>query len=114
MKSSLEPISSELDLRAFEGQVVGKAVQKLVGRAYMDPLLQSRLGLRGTVTFSSHTNLGTSNDDPISEPMEHAPLGRGDTGAAASASGSNPPAAPKPPATPKPRRKARGKGNRAD
>ncbi|KAF3768287.1 hypothetical protein M406DRAFT_272859, partial [Cryphonectria parasitica EP155] len=72
----------------------------------MDPLLQSSLGLQGTVTFESHTNLGTPDDDPISEPMGQMSLGTGRAGASASA--------PKPPAAPKARRRARGKGNLAD
>ncbi|PNY19708.1 Uncharacterized protein TCAP_07480 [Tolypocladium capitatum] len=107
VKSLLKPISSELGLRDFERDVVENAVQKLVDGAYMDPLLRRSLGLQGTVTFESHTNLGTADDDPISEPMEHMSIGRGGAGAAASAS------APKP-AAPKVRRRARGKGNRAD
>ncbi|XP_044718710.1 kinase [Hirsutella rhossiliensis] len=89
VKSLLKPISSELGLRDFERDVVENAVQKLVDRAYTDPLLRSSLGLQGTVTFESHTNLGS-------------------TGPTEPASG------PKPPAAPKARRRARGKGNRAD
>ncbi|KAH7012653.1 uncharacterized protein B0I36DRAFT_369779 [Microdochium trichocladiopsis] len=110
VRSLLKPISSELGLRDFERDVIENAVQKLVDRAYMDPLLRSSLGLQGTVTFESHTNLGTTDDDPISEPLEHMSLGRGGADAAASASAS----APKPPGAPKARRRARGKGNRAD
>ena len=97
-------------LRGFECNVVENAVQKLVDRAYMDPLLRSSLGLQGTVTFESHTNLGTTNDDPISEPMGPMSLGEREAGAAVSTSASG----PKPPAAPKARRRARGKGNRAD
>ncbi|KND86166.1 hypothetical protein TOPH_09209 [Tolypocladium ophioglossoides CBS 100239] len=99
VKSVLKPISSEVGLREFEQNVVEYAVQKLVARAYSDPLLRSRLGLRGTVTFESHTNLGTT--DPISKPMENMSLAA-------------PASAPRTPAAPKARRKARGKGNRAD
>ncbi|KAJ6437118.1 LOW QUALITY PROTEIN: Major facilitator superfamily domain, general substrate transporter [Purpureocillium lavendulum] len=107
VKSLLKPISSELGLRDFERDVVENAVQKLVDGAYMDPLLRRSLGLQGTVTFESHTNLGATDDDPISEPMEQMSLGRGGAGAAASASAAKPVA-------PKVRRRARGKGNRAD
>ncbi|OAQ58949.1 serine threonine protein kinase [Pochonia chlamydosporia 170] len=107
VKSLLKPISSELGLRDFERDVVENAVQKLVDRAHTDPLLRSTLGIQGTVTFESHTNLGTT-EDLISEPMEHMSLG-----------GDNPVAtaqgfAPKQAAAPKARRRARGKGNRAD
>ncbi|KJZ69734.1 hypothetical protein HIM_10874 [Hirsutella minnesotensis 3608] len=107
VESLLKPISSELGLRDFERDVVENAVQKLVDRAYTDPLLRSSLGLQGTVTFESHTNLGTTND-PISEPMGNMSLGRGSAGPAATTS------ALKPPSAPKSRRRARGKGNRAD
>ncbi|KND87652.1 hypothetical protein TOPH_07728, partial [Tolypocladium ophioglossoides CBS 100239] len=79
VKSLLKPITCELGLRAFERDVVENAVQKLVDRAYMDPLLRSSLGLQGTETFESHTNLGTT-DDPISEPLEHMSLGSGSAG----------------------------------
>lgn len=107
VKSLIKPISSELGLRYFEHNVVENAVQKLVDGAYMDPLLRCRLGLRGTVRFESHTNLGTTDDDPTSEPLENMSLDSGDSGAVASASALQPTA-------PKVRRRARGKGNRAD
>ena len=104
VKSVLRPITSELDLRFFERDVVENAVQKLVDRAYTDPVLRSSLGLRGSITFESHTNLG----DEVIESLEQTSLGEGNTGAAGSAS------APKPMMASKARRKARGKGNRAD
>ncbi|KJZ70625.1 hypothetical protein HIM_09980 [Hirsutella minnesotensis 3608] len=85
VESLLKPISSEL------GSGISSAT----------------LGLQGTVTFESHTNLGTTND-PISAPMGNMSLGRGSAGPAATTS------APKPPSAPKSRRRARGKGNRAD
>jgi hypothetical protein len=59
----LKPISNELGLRDFERDAVENAVQKLVDRAYIDPLLRANLGLQGTVTFESHMNLGTTDDD---------------------------------------------------
>ncbi|KAF5136461.1 hypothetical protein E5D57_000223 [Metarhizium anisopliae] len=107
VKSLLKPISSELGLRDFERDVVENAVQKLVDRAHTDPSLRNSLGLQGTVTFESHTNLGTT-DDAISAPMEHMSLGRDGADAAVQVP------APKPPPAPKARRRARGKGNRAD
>ncbi len=63
VRSLLKPISSELGPRDFERDVVENAVQKLVDQAYMDPLLRANLGLQGTVTFESHRNLGTTDDD---------------------------------------------------
>ena len=107
VKSVLQPISSELGLRYFERDVVENAVQKLVDRTYTDPILRSIFGLRGSVTFESHTNLGPTNDKAI-ESLEQMSLDSGDTGPAGSAS------APKPMAASKARRKARGKGSRAD
>jgi hypothetical protein len=71
MKSLLKPISTELALRNFECDVVENAVHKLVDKAYKVLLLRSSLGFQGTVTFKRHTNLGTADDDPISEPTEH-------------------------------------------
>ncbi|PHH93273.1 hypothetical protein CDD83_8784 [Cordyceps sp. RAO-2017] len=98
VKSLLKPISSELGLRDFEHDVVENAVQKLVEWAYKDPLLRSRLGLKGTVTFESHLNLSLNDD--ISESMEQLSLGRDGPAGPAST--------PKP--DPRPRRRARGKG----
>ncbi|KAK8924884.1 hypothetical protein H634G_06071 [Metarhizium anisopliae BRIP 53293] len=107
LRSLLKPISSEAGLRNFKFYVVENAVKRLVDQANTDPLLRSSLGIQGTVTFKSHTNLGTTND-LISEPTEHVPLDGDDTGA--TAQGSAPEQAP----ARKSRRKARGKGNRAD
>ncbi|KAF4122167.1 hypothetical protein GMORB2_7760 [Geosmithia morbida] len=99
VKDSLEPISSELGLRYFEHQAVEYAVRRLVNQAYTDPQLRSHLGLLGTVTFESHTNLG----DTISAHMEG--LSPGDGAPAARPSSGQPP---------RNRRRARGKGNLAD
>ncbi|KAM0271972.1 hypothetical protein ACHAQH_008858 [Verticillium albo-atrum] len=104
VRSLLNPVSSEVGLRDFERNVVENSVQKLVDEAYKDVRLRTSLGLQGTVTFESHTNLG-GTDEPISAPMEHMSISEGHTGAATSA--------PRPPA-PKSRRRARGKGGPAD
>ncbi|KAF6821137.1 hypothetical protein CPLU01_12564 [Colletotrichum plurivorum] len=102
--SLVSPISSEIGLRNFERDTVENAVQKLIDEAYKNPQLRNDLGLRGTVTFESHTNLGET-DDTLSEHMDRMSIERDDTGQQASAS--------RPPSR-KPRRRARGKGNRAD
>lgn len=102
----LKPISSELGLRDFERDVVENPVQKMVDEAYMDPLVRSGLDLQGTVTFESHANLGATDEAIVSQSMEHMSLGMSDASAVA--------LTPNPPAGPKGRRKARGKGNRAD
>ncbi|KAK0369161.1 hypothetical protein CLIM01_13478 [Colletotrichum limetticola] len=107
LKSLFSPISSETslwDLRNFQRDTVENAVQKLVDKAYSDTQLQSGIGLRGTVTFESHANLGQT-DEALSAHMEQMSIERDGTDAAAIIS--------KLPSR-KPRRRARGKGNRAD
>ncbi|KAF6782060.1 hypothetical protein CSOJ01_16035, partial [Colletotrichum sojae] len=100
----LSPISSEIGLRNFERDTVENTVQKLIDEAYKNPRLRDDLGLQGTVTFESHTNLGET-DDSLSEHLDRMSIERDDTGQPASASTSP---------SRKPRRRARGKGNRAD
>ncbi|KAK2468737.1 hypothetical protein H9L39_19664 [Fusarium oxysporum f. sp. albedinis] len=96
VRSLLRPISSEIGLRNSERDVVENAVQKLVDAIYNDSLLRNHLGLDETVTFGSHTNLGVT-DDSLTELMEPVSIG------------SRPPSR-----MTRKRRKARGKGNRAD
>ncbi|KAK8115619.1 hypothetical protein PG984_012121 [Apiospora sp. TS-2023a] len=96
--SLLNPISSEAGLRDFERDTVENAVRKLFTEAYHDPQLRSDFGLQGNISFESHTNLGS---DTLSEPMERISIRDKSTAAQ--------PAAPA-----KTRRRARGKGNRAD
>ncbi|KAH8759304.1 hypothetical protein F5883DRAFT_426690, partial [Diaporthe sp. PMI_573] len=100
VRSLIRPISSEHGLRYFERDTVENAVQKLVDTVYENPLLRDSLGLRGTVTFESHTNLGPL-DGNLSEPLESMSL-IGDSAGDAAAR--------------KARRtaKGKGKGNRAD
>ncbi|KAH7201282.1 hypothetical protein DER44DRAFT_783735 [Fusarium oxysporum] len=95
VESLLHPISSEIDLRNSERDVVENAVQKLVDATYADLTLRSHLGLNGTLTFESHTNLGIA-DESLSESMDQVSLSS------------------RPSARTSRRRKARGKGNRAD
>ncbi|KAJ4179572.1 hypothetical protein NW767_014584 [Fusarium falciforme] len=96
VRSLLQPVSSEIGLRYGERDVVENAVQKLVDATYKDSSLRRHLGLDGTVTFESHTNLGIT-DDSLSESMEQVSISSG------------PSSRPT-----RRRRKARGKGNRAD
>jgi hypothetical protein len=72
VRSLITPISSEHGLRYYEHDTVENAVQKLVDAVYENPVLRASVGLRGTVTFESHTNLGTI-DSSLSEPSESAP-----------------------------------------
>lgn len=106
VRSLITPISSEHGLRYYERDTVENAVQKLVDAVYENPVLQASVGLRGTVTFESHTNLGTI-DSSLSEPSGFAPPSGASAGEAALA----------PPAADRKRRhvaKGKGKGNRAD
>ncbi|KAH8878691.1 hypothetical protein GQ53DRAFT_756531 [Thozetella sp. PMI_491] len=100
VRSLTRPISSEHGLRYFERDTVENAVQKLVDAVYENPLLRDNLGLRGTVTFESHTNLGPLEDN-LSESLETMALGGDSAGGTAGR---------------KARRtaKGKGKGNRAD
>ncbi|KAM0185932.1 hypothetical protein ACHAPI_011970 [Fusarium lateritium] len=69
VRSLLSPISSEIGLRNSERDTVENAVQKLVEAAYENTSVRKRLGLRGTVTFESHTNLGDS-EYSLTESLE--------------------------------------------
>ncbi|KAK7393878.1 hypothetical protein QQX98_013339 [Neonectria punicea] len=105
-REEAEELSSELGLRNSQRDVVENAVQKLVGETYNDLSLRSRLGLHGTITFESHTNLGNA-DESLSESMEQMSIGTDGSGATTTQ-------LPRPPNRAAHRRKARGKGNRAD
>ncbi|RSL80707.1 hypothetical protein CEP52_017335, partial [Fusarium oligoseptatum] len=96
VRSLLRPVSSEIGLRNSERDVVGNAVQKLMDATYNDSSLRRHLGLDGTVTFESHTNLGVT-DNSLSESMEQVSISSGPSSRST-----------------RRRRKARGKGNRAD
>ncbi len=76
--SLINPISSEIGLRHFERDTIENAVQKLVDQAYADSKLRASLGLRGSVTFESHTNLGDAASivSDISESIEHMSIVR--------------------------------------
>ena len=110
MRSLITPISSEHGLRYYERDTVENAVQKLVDAVYENPVLRASVGLRGTVTFESYTNLGTI-DSSLSEPSEFAPP----SGASAEEAALAPPAADrKRRHVAKGNGKGKGKGNRAD
>jgi len=67
----LKPISRETGLRNLEHNVVENAVQKLVDGVYNDLFQRTNLGLRGTATLESYTNLGKTANDPITELVIH-------------------------------------------
>ena len=58
VRSLMNPISGELELRSFARDVVENAVQKLIEEVNKDEKLRERLNLRGKIRFESHTNLG--------------------------------------------------------
>ncbi|KAG5978277.1 hypothetical protein E4U55_006302 [Claviceps digitariae] len=94
VRSSLRPVTSEIDLRSGEEAVVENAVLRLMDATYKDIILREHLKLDGAVTFENHTNLG------VSSYSTSKTTGQGASGSQASRSGK--------------RRRARGKGNRAD
>jgi hypothetical protein len=106
VKSLLHPVSSELGLRSSQRDAVENAVQKLVDETHNDPSLRSHLGIHGTITFESHTNLGNA-DESLPESMEQLSIGTDGSEAATTQR-------PRPPKAASHRRRARGKGNRAD
>ncbi|GKT51790.1 uncharacterized protein ColSpa_11971 [Colletotrichum spaethianum] len=55
-------ISSEIRLRNYERDTVENLVRKLVDKAYNNLQIRTDLGLLGTMTFKSHTNLSKTND----------------------------------------------------
>ncbi|KAI5455809.1 hypothetical protein BGZ63DRAFT_368436, partial [Mariannaea sp. PMI_226] len=73
VRSLLRPVSSEIGLRNGDRDVMENTVQKLMDATYNDSLPRSHLGLDGTVTFESQTNLGIT-DDSISESMEQVSI----------------------------------------
>ncbi|KAI8954159.1 hypothetical protein F4801DRAFT_534524 [Xylaria longipes] len=104
--SLISPITSETGLRHFERDTVENAVQKLVDEAYNDEQLRVRLGIQGSVTFESHTNLGDTVD-AVSESIEHMTMAEN------SVTNATTPAPKRP--RPKAHRKARrGKNGPAD
>jgi hypothetical protein len=79
-RRNLEPITSEVDLSSYERDVVENPVRQLIEAVYNDKKLRKVLGMKGPVSFESHTNLGVSIMDgsveeaiaqmSISEPAE--------------------------------------------
>lgn len=95
VRSLLRPISNEIGLRDGERDVVENAVQKLMDATFRDAILRENLGLDGTVTFESYTNLGVTGDS-LSESLEQVSISSRSSDRTRRC------------------RKARGKGNRVD
>ncbi|EER40495.1 conserved hypothetical protein [Histoplasma capsulatum H143] len=58
VRQCIAPITSEWDLRYYERGTVENQVQDIVDKITKDKALRDAFGLRGPITFESHTNLG--------------------------------------------------------
>ncbi|KAF2241424.1 hypothetical protein BU26DRAFT_525246 [Trematosphaeria pertusa] len=76
VRDIIRPVSSECGLRYFEHDTVELAVEKLIVAVNDNELLRDRLGLRGTVTFESHTNFG-NNETNLSKSLQNMSLSEG-------------------------------------
>jgi hypothetical protein len=120
VQSLIAPITGEVPLRYQERYTVENAVQRLMDAVYEDEALRTKLQLKGSITFESHTNLGQTNQSSIPESMEQIDtdednrddLDRGTKRRRKEKDTSNSQQQIQPSATKV--RRARGKGNRAD
>ncbi|OJD23105.1 hypothetical protein ACJ73_05537 [Blastomyces percursus] len=71
----ITPITSESDLRYYEREAVENQVRKIVDRITEDETPREAFGLRGSITFESHTNLGRV--EKLSINPETAPSAKG-------------------------------------
>ncbi|KAH7016614.1 hypothetical protein B0J12DRAFT_722451 [Macrophomina phaseolina] len=69
VRTNLKRISSEDGVRKFAQDTVENAVQTLLEEVYKDERLRKKLGLHGTVTFESHTNVGPVDEELVDEAM---------------------------------------------
>ncbi|EEH41454.1 hypothetical protein PAAG_03017 [Paracoccidioides lutzii Pb01] len=67
IRQLITPITSEWDLRYFERDTVENQVRIIVDRITENEVLREALGLRGSVTFESHTNMGHPEENSLSE-----------------------------------------------
>ncbi|OJD20539.1 hypothetical protein ACJ73_08125 [Blastomyces percursus] len=58
VRQLISPISSEWDLRYYEREKVENQVRAIMYRIYENDELKMAFGLRGSITFESHANLG--------------------------------------------------------
>ncbi|PVH91236.1 hypothetical protein DM02DRAFT_664211 [Periconia macrospinosa] len=71
VRSHIDPIDSEDKLRDFAREAAEKLVQMFVAEVVKDSNLRMKLGLRGRMSFQSHTNLRHSSDTKVTEAMQH-------------------------------------------
>ncbi|EEQ92681.1 uncharacterized protein BDCG_07801 [Blastomyces dermatitidis ER-3] len=67
----LSPITAESDLRYYERETVENQVRNIVDRITEDVSLKEAFGLRGSITFDSHTNVGRPQESSLSEGGEN-------------------------------------------
>ncbi|OJD10479.1 hypothetical protein AJ78_08529, partial [Emergomyces pasteurianus Ep9510] len=60
VRQLISPISSEWDLQYYERETVENQVRAIIDRIYENNELKRAFGLRGSITFESHANLGLS------------------------------------------------------
>ncbi|EGD92063.1 hypothetical protein H112_00352 [Trichophyton rubrum D6] len=94
VRQFISPITSEMDLRYFERETVENHVRIIIDRITENEDLKAALGLRGSVTFESHTNLGATKKKPVQREEAGGTLidtAEAETGpsAAAASQGSN-------------------------
>lgn len=85
VQDKIRTISAEMGLRQYESDTVEDHVRSVVEKLYGNEVLRLQFGLRGTVTFESHANLGESSVEEslegameqvaIAEPAEVGPGG---------------------------------------
>ncbi|PGH36752.1 hypothetical protein GX50_00412 [[Emmonsia] crescens] len=73
VRQRIAPITSEWDLRYYERDTVENQVQDIVDKITKDKALRDAFGLRGSVTFESHTNLGHPEKNLPSEGGQQNP-----------------------------------------
>ncbi|KAL2360010.1 hypothetical protein RJZ56_007131 [Blastomyces dermatitidis] len=62
----LSPITAESDLRYYERETVENQVRNIVDQITEDISLKEAFGLRGSITFDSHTNVGCPQESLLS------------------------------------------------
>ncbi|KAL2689310.1 hypothetical protein Neosp_003363 [[Neocosmospora] mangrovei] len=69
LKSTLNPVSSEMTLRTFQCKTVEDSVCMIMDAVHNDPEAREHLGLQGTMSFIDHTNIGniTSPEAPTEQ-----------------------------------------------
>ncbi|KAM5441378.1 hypothetical protein MferCBS31731_003449 [Microsporum ferrugineum] len=73
VRQLITPITSEWDLRYYERDTVENHVRRIVDQITENKDLKDALGLQGSVTFESHTNLGKTEGVSVKPTTETGP-----------------------------------------